>query len=105
MTNVILSDVLNSLVPNSHWSLVDGHEYENLEWYSNNIEKPSKEACENEKIRLQTIRNNNDYKEKRAAEYPPMTDYLDALVKNDQEQIQNYIDKCLTVKNKYPKTT
>lgn len=42
---------------------------------------------------------------KRKAEYPPMEDYLDAVVKNDEEQKQNYINKCLEVKNKYPKPT
>jgi hypothetical protein len=43
------------------------------------------------------------YKEKRRAEYPPIEDYLDGIVKNDQAQIQKYIDDCLAVKAKYPK--
>ena len=40
---------------------------------------------------------------KRAAEYPPMADYLDGIVKGDQAQVQAYIDACLAVKAKYPK--
>jgi len=43
------------------------------------------------------------YADKRAAEYPPYADYLDGVVKGDQEQIQTYIDTCLAVKAKYPK--
>ena len=43
------------------------------------------------------------YKFSRAAEYPPMTEYIDAIVKNDQAQLQAYIDACLAVKIKYPK--
>lgn len=43
------------------------------------------------------------YSVKRAAEYPPITDYIDGVVKGDQAQIQAYIDACLAVKNKYPK--
>jgi hypothetical protein len=43
------------------------------------------------------------YKEKRAAEYPPYTDYLDGIVKGDDAQVQAYIDACNAVKNKYPK--
>jgi hypothetical protein len=43
------------------------------------------------------------YKAKRAAEYPPFTDYLDGIVKGDNTQVQAYIDACLAVKNKYPK--
>lgn len=38
----------------------------------------------------------------RAAEYPPSTDYLDAVVKGDQEEIDSYIAACLAVKEKYP---
>jgi hypothetical protein len=41
--------------------------------------------------------------EARAAEYPPITDYLDGVVKGDQEQIAQYIEACLAVKTKYPK--
>ena len=43
------------------------------------------------------------YKAKRASEYPPITDYLDGIVKGDQSQIDKYISDCQAVKNKYPK--
>ena len=43
------------------------------------------------------------YKFKRAAEYPPITDYIDGVVKSDQVQIDKYIADCLAVKAKYPK--
>lgn len=39
----------------------------------------------------------------RSAEYPPITDYLDGVVKGDQAQIDAYIAACLAVKAKYPK--
>jgi len=45
----------------------------------------------------------HDYIAKRQAEYPPITDYIDGIVKGDQTQIQTYIDACLAVKTKYPK--
>lgn len=45
----------------------------------------------------------NAYKAKRAAAYPPVTDYLDGVVKGDQAQIDAYIAACLAVKAKYPK--
>jgi ribosome-interacting GTPase 1 len=45
----------------------------------------------------------NEYKTKRASEYPDFKDYLDGIVKGDQAQIQAYIDACNAVKNKYPK--
>ena len=39
----------------------------------------------------------------RAREYPPITDYLDGIVKGDQAQIDKYIADCQAVKAKYPK--
>ena len=46
---------------------------------------------------------NDTYDKKRRAEYPSFFDYLDAVVKNDNVQLQEYIDKCNAVKLKYPK--
>ena len=43
------------------------------------------------------------YTQLRAAAYPPVTDYLDGLVKGDTAQMQAYVDACLAVKAKYPK--
>ena len=43
------------------------------------------------------------YKSKRASEYPPVTDWLDGMVKGDQAQIDKYIADCLATKAKYPK--
>jgi len=43
------------------------------------------------------------YKIARAKEYPPITDYIDGVVKGDQAQIDKYIADCLAVKAKYPK--
>lgn len=54
------------------------------------------------------------YAELRAAEYPPMADFLDAQVKinsgdnelisEGQVQLSAYYEKCLEIKAKYPKT-
>lgn len=55
-----------------------------------------------EAIKVQNF-NDLDYRQKRAREYPPATDYLDGIVKGDQAQIQKYINDCLAVKAKYPK--
>jgi len=45
------------------------------------------------------------YKAKRAAEYPPMHEYLDAIVNDDLQAQNDYIMKCKKVKQKYPKVT
>ena len=46
---------------------------------------------------------NGLYKELRAKEYPPIVDYVDAVVKDDTEAIEAYKEACLAVKAKYPK--
>jgi len=43
------------------------------------------------------------YKYARASEYPPITDYIDGVVKGDQAQIDKYIADCLAVKQRFPK--
>ena len=43
------------------------------------------------------------YMAKRAPEYPPVTDYLDGVVKGNQAQIDAYIAAFQAVKTKYPK--
>ena len=45
----------------------------------------------------------DQYKYSRAKAYPPMTDYLDGVVKGDQAQIDVYIAACLAVKAENPK--
>lgn len=65
---------------------------------------PEEEAeWERELAERQAFQAANEYKEKRALEYPDFRDYLDGVVKGDQAQIQAYIDACLAVKVKYPK--
>jgi hypothetical protein len=56
-----------------------------------------------DKAAIQAYIDAHAYITKRAAEYPPMADYLDGVVKGDQTQIDKYIADCLAVKAKYPK--
>jgi len=62
-------------------------------WLFEDIQKPEPEP---EPVEL-------TYAQKRSAEYPPITDYIDGVVKGDQAQIDKYIADCLAVKAKYPK--
>ncbi len=56
-----------------------------------------------DKVAVQAYVDSRAYIAKRQAEYPPMTDYLDAIVKGDTAQQEAYIAACLAVKLKYPK--
>ena len=52
---------------------------------------------------VQALVDSQAYIAKRQAEHPPITDYLDGVVKGDQDQIDEYIAACQAVKAKYPK--
>tara|TARA_Y100001951_G_C11122133_1_gene173404 strand:+ start:308 stop:547 length:240 start_codon:yes stop_codon:yes gene_type:complete len=41
---------------------------------------------------------------RRQMAYPPVTDWLDGMVKGDQAQMDKYVADCLAVKDKYPKS-
>lgn len=56
-----------------------------------------------DKAAVESYAKSQEYITKRAVEYPPITDYLDGVVKGDQQQIDAYIAACLEVKAKYPK--
>jgi hypothetical protein len=94
------NDAIVSLVPNSSFS-VDENGVVN--WISENLEQPTEIQIQIEIARLQSEYEAKEYQRLRAKEYPPITDYLDGIVKGDEEQVQAYIDKCLEIKAKYPK--
>lgn len=45
-----------------------------------------------------------EYIDQRKMAYPPITDYIDGVVKGDQAQIDAYIAACQAVKAAFPKT-
>ena len=92
-----LTKPLFALYPTAKWTL-NGDAYSGLTWLSEDISKPTEKE-------LSDWVDPNAYKSKRALEYPPITDYLDGVVKGDQTQIDKYIADCLAVKAKYPKVT
>jgi len=69
----------------------------------NNLLNLDETVVKTEEDKLQAEYDAQEYARKRKAEYPPMADYLDAVVKNDDTQKQKYIDDCKAVKEKYPK--
>ena len=94
-------DALLSLRPNAEWVIQD----EVIDWLDTEQTQPTEEEIAAEIVRLQAEYDATEYQRKRAAEYPPITDYLDGVVKSDQTQIDKYIADCLAVKAKYPKVT
>jgi len=96
---ITISNALQSLRPNCKFA-VRG---DVIEWLDSEQTQPSKSEIDAEVIKLQAEYDSLEYARKRKAEYPPMEDYLDAIVKGDDTQKQKYIDDCKAVKEKYPK--
>jgi hypothetical protein len=67
------------------------------------VPRPTNEEIEAEYQRLLALVGDTEYKKERYWRYPPITDYLDGVVKGDQAQIDKYIAECLAIKAKYPK--
>jgi hypothetical protein len=99
---------------------LSGSTYDSLFWDEDNtLPKPSREEFEAnidyeppeptpeeiaQRFAIQSaLAAKIQYRHDRAAEYPPLIDYIDGVVKGDQAQMQAYIDACLAVKAKYPK--
>jgi hypothetical protein len=97
-----ITDAIVSLRPGAEWSL-SGETYGGLTWLDKVQNKPTEKEVSDELTRLTVEWNSKEYQRQRAKEYPPVTDYLDAVVKGDLAQQQAYIDACLAVKAKYPK--
>lgn len=97
-----LLDAIPNLAPGALWGFEE-ELYESIEWWSEDITKPSKKAVYAEISRLQAEYDALEYQRLRAPEYPPIADYLDGVVKGDQAQIDAYIAACIAVKEKYPK--
>lgn len=98
---------LFSLCPNAKWRW-SGTDYNDIEWLDEEIQKPTLEELETEAQRLSIERINNQYKNKRALEYPQLTDLADAMYwasQGDNSKLEAYYAACEAVKLKYPKAS
>jgi hypothetical protein len=88
--------------PNNSLHFLDSVEHKHL-LPSEFVEITDAEATAIRASEQASIEASKTYVQKRVAEYPPITDYLDGIVKADQAQIAKYIADCQAVKAKYPK--
>jgi len=102
MSRYDITHALEFLYPGVAWS-IRGVDYKTLRWTDSQIDKPTKAQLDAEVARLNREWDRAEYQRKRKAEYPPIEDYLDAVVKGDAAQLQRYTDACLAIKAKYPK--
>lgn len=94
-----ISEALISLRPGAQFVLTGG----TLEWHDTRQTQPTDEEIAAEIDRLDKQKAALAYQAARRAEYPPIADFADAWVKNDQAALDAYRARCLAIKAKYPK--
>lgn len=92
--------ILTVNYPDAQWTL-NGDSYDGLTWLDESS-KPTKEELDSQWEAIQANIASNAYKAKRAAEYPPIGDQLDALWKGGEAAAQ-MLAKVQAVKSKFPK--
>lgn len=103
-----MTDIVNALLtlrPNAKW-IMNGDEYEGIEWKDETQSKPTKEEILVEVERLKQKWIDTEYQRKRAPEYPHLEDFADAYYwaqKGDNTKMNEYVAKCDAIKEKYPK--
>ena len=93
---------IHTLRAGAKWTL-ETDLYQDLVWLDEEQTKPTEQELQQKLSELEAEFLLLEISRKRSLEYPDFKEYLDGIVKGDQVQIQNYIDKCLAVKAKYPK--
>jgi len=99
---VKLAHAIRSLCPSAEFSYTN-NDYSTVIWIKEPDTIPTEAEITAEVARLQAEYDAQSYARSRASEYPPITDYIDGVVKGDQAQIDAYIAACQAVKAKYPK--
>ena len=95
-------DAIIILNPNAK-CLYQNEDLSTLVWEDGNPNNITENQIIAKHSELMAEYNSKEYQRKRKEEYPPMEDYLDAIVKGDNLQKQKYIDDCIAIKEKYPK--
>lgn len=102
---ITVQTALISLRPGAQWSWV-GHEYSGLTWRDTEQTKPTAEEINAEIERLKATEIANYYQQLRVKEYPPLSEFADALYwqsQGDDSRMTAYLAACDAVKTKYPK--
>jgi uncharacterized coiled-coil DUF342 family protein len=96
-----ISNALFSKYKGCEWSM-NNEDYSTLEWFSDNIPKPTEEELIEECERLQEEYAATEYQRQRAPEYPDIKDQLDAIWKGG-DAYEEMLARVMEVKTKYPK--
>ena len=99
-----MTDIIKSIlaINNKAEVTVNANDINQITWHNGTTPIPANEILAKQQELIAEY-NSKQYQRDRLKEYPDFKDYLDGIVKGDQEQIDKYIADCLAVKAKYPK--
>jgi len=101
MEKITIHQAISSLLPGAEFSIRD-NDYDQIDWWDELYQQPSKEEVEEEIARLQAEQKRTQYQKQRAQEYPSIGDQLDAIWKGG-DAYDVMLAKVMAVKDKYPK--
>lgn len=103
---IILTNAIRSLYPDAEF-VIEDEDYNKIRWIKNKPENfASRKELEAEAERLKHVERSLEYQAKRRLEYPPMSEYLDAVYwqnRGDDSKMTAYLEAVEAVKLKYPK--
>ena len=94
MNHKLVREALQELRPGAEWNLRG----EIIEWLDKTQSSPAPEELDEVIKKLEAL----DYRNKRAAEYPPIVDQLEAIWEGGSAA-EEMKAKIMDIKNKYPK--
>jgi len=98
---IILATAIKAINNSAEFTYND-EDINTINWI-NGTQPIAKELILEKVAELQAEYDSKEYQRNRENEYPDFKEYLDGIVKDDDAQIQKYINDCLAVKAKYPK--
>jgi hypothetical protein len=94
-----IGDAIHSLRPDAEFS-ISGDNYDQIEWYSENIPKPTLQEIDAELQKLQAEHDRKDYQRKRQEAYPSIEEQLDLMYHGGYDAWKASIQ---AVKDQFPK--
>jgi hypothetical protein len=98
---ITIYQAISSLLPGAEFSIRE-NDYDQIDWWDEVYQQPTKEEVEAEIVRLQAEYDLTEYQRQRAPEYPTIGDQLDALFHAGVFPPE-MAAKIQEVKDKYPK--
>ena len=99
---VNISEAIKALEPTASFGVIDEN-IDQIDWYSEDVTQPSKEAIQTKLDELQAIEDNNQYKKDRQSAYASIQEQLDMQYWDAVNGTTTWKDHIAQVKSDNPK--